>query len=52
MFFIKIKKEPQLRVHFLLSGGEKGIRTLDTFLYTRFPVVRLRPTRPSLHKGL
>ena len=33
-------------------GGEKGIRTLDTFLYTRFPVVRLRPTRPSLHKGV
>ena len=33
-----------------MFGGEKGIRTLDTVLgYTRFPVVRLRPTRPSLH---
>ena len=31
-------------------GGEKGIRTLETVLgFTRFPVVRLRPTRPSLH---
>ena len=27
-------------------GGEKGIRTLDTFIgYTRFPIVRLRPTQ-------
>ncbi len=24
-------------------GGERGIRTLDTLPYTRFPVVRLRP---------
>ncbi len=33
-----------------LCGGEKGIRTLETVLgFTRFPVVRLRPTRPSLH---
>ena len=31
-------------------GGEKGIRTLDTFIgYTRFPIVRLRPAQPSLH---
>lgn len=30
-------------------GGEKGIRTLDTFIgYTRFPIVRLRPAQPSL----
>ena len=34
---------------FLFFGGEKGIRTLETVLgFTRFPVVRLRPTRPSL----
>ncbi len=33
-----------------LFGGEEGIRTLETVLgFTRFPVVRLRPTRPSLH---
>ena len=25
------------------SGGEKGIRTLDTFRYTRFPGARVRP---------
>ena len=25
------------------SGGEGGIRTLDTFRYTRFPSVRTRP---------
>ena len=32
-------------------GGEKGIRTLDTFIgYTRFPIVRLRPAQPSLHR--
>src|SRR5450432_255590 len=24
-------------------GGERGIRTLGTFRYTRFPIVRLRP---------
>ena len=31
------------------TGGEKGIRTLDTFMgYTRFPIVRLRPAQPSL----
>ena len=34
----------------LVTGGERGIRTLDTFKgYTRFPVVRLRPAQPSLH---
>ncbi len=33
-------------------GGERGIRTLDTLMrYTRFPVVRLRPARPSLQMG-
>ena len=31
-------------------GGEREIRTLGRVLaYTRFPVVRLRPTQPSLH---
>ena len=25
------------------SGGERGIRTLDTLPHTRFPIVRLRP---------
>ena len=28
-----------------LFGGEEGIRTLDTLMgYTRFPIVRARPT--------
>ena len=27
----------------VLYGGEKGIRTLDTFRYTRFPGARVRP---------
>ena len=32
------------------NGGERGIRTLETLLTpTRFPIVRLRPTQPSLH---
>ena len=32
------------------SGGQRGIRTLDTLLtYTRVPVVRLRPAQPSVH---
>ncbi len=31
--------------------GERGIRTLDTFRYTRFPSVRTRPTMRSL-RGL
>ena len=31
-------------------GGERGIRTLERVLaVTRFPIVRLRPTQPSLH---
>jgi hypothetical protein len=35
----------------LYFGGERGIRTLGTLLtFTRFPVVRLRPAQPSLHK--
>ena len=25
------------------NGGEQGIRTLETFRFTRFPSVRLRP---------
>ena len=33
------------------SGGQRGIRTLDTLLtYTRVPVVRLRPAQPSVHR--
>ena len=28
---------------FLFIGGERGIRTLDTFRYTHFPGVLLRP---------
>ena len=39
-----------------LVGGESGIRTHGTFRYTRFPSVRLKPTRPSLraaeHNGV
>ena len=33
-------------------GGERGIRTLEAGLSqpTRFPVVRLQPTQPSLHR--
>ena len=35
-----------------ISGGQRGIRTLDTLLtYTRVPVVRLRPAQPSVHYG-
>jgi hypothetical protein len=26
-----------------ISGGERGVRTLDTLPYTHFPGVRLRP---------
>ena len=29
--------------YFVQDGGEGGIRTLDTFPYTHFPGVRLRP---------
>ena len=32
-------------------GGEREIRTLGTVLaVTRFPIVRLRPAQPSLHR--
>ena len=35
--------------HLLHFGGERGIRTLERVLtVTRFPIVRLRPTQPSL----
>ena len=45
-----IKKERHDKSRVFLFGGEKGIRTLDTFIgYTRFPIVRLRPAQPSLH---
>ena len=31
-------------------GGEQGIRTLETLLmFTRFPIVLLRPARTTLH---
>ena len=34
------------------NGGEEGIRTLETLLTpTRFPIVRLRPAQPPLHRG-
>ena len=33
-----------------IHGGEEGIRTLDTLMrYTRFPIVRARPTTRLLH---
>ncbi len=31
------------RIRWFFCGGEKGIRTLDTFRYTRFPGARVRP---------
>ena len=31
------------RLGTISNGGERGIRTLDTFPYTHFPGVRLRP---------
>ena len=34
---------PNLLKERVTSGGERGIRTLGTFPYTRFPVVHLRP---------
>ena len=38
-----INKKPAI-AGFLLIGGERGIRTLDTLLtYTHFPGVRLQP---------
>ena len=46
----KTKKLPKTSVFRELSGGQRGIRTLDTLLtYTRVPVVRLRPAQPSVH---
>ena len=43
------KKKPGI-FRFQVSGGERGIRTLERVLaVTRFPIVRLRPTQPSLH---
>ena len=46
----KTKKLP--RGSFFVFGGEIGIRTLVRFTaVTRFPVVRLRPAQPSLHKS-
>ena len=49
VFLHKNKKEGN-RLPFCFYGGEKEIRTLVGVLaQTRFPVVRLRPTQPSLH---
>ena len=42
LFQTDIKKYPA-RGSFFMSGGERGIRTLDTFPYTHFPGVLLRP---------
>ena len=43
------KEKPGTK-RFRVSGGERGIRTLERVLaVTRFPIVRLRPTQPSLH---
>ncbi len=40
----ELKKPPAFWAGgFFNSGGEGGIRTLDTFPYTHFPGVRLRP---------
>ena len=49
--FFSIKKNKAVRLDCLVFyGGEREIRTLGTVLaFTRFPVVRLRPTQPSLH---
>ena len=45
------KKTSEQAIHACSDvGGERGIRTLETLLTpTRFPIVRLRPTQPSLH---
>ena len=37
------QKGPPIRAALFDYGGEGGIRTLDTFPYTHFPGVRLRP---------
>ena len=43
------KKNSAPRMGYGIFGGEIGIRTLDAVsVHTRFPVVRLRPTQPSL----
>ena len=48
----QIKKEDILLKYVFFFGGETGIRTLETLTTpTRFPVVRLRPTQPSLHSA-
>ncbi len=36
-------KKARLQPGFFIYGGEGGIRTLDTFPYTHFPGVLLRP---------
>ena len=48
--FRKTKKQFQKLETAFHSGGQGGIRTLDTLLtYTRVPVVRLRPAQPPVH---
>ena len=50
LFLSVINRRSTPKLVCFFYGGEKGIRTLETVLgFTRFPVVRLRPTRPSLH---
>ena len=43
-------KEPVRRMA-THKSGEQGIRTLGGFTLTRFRIVRLRPTRPTLRGG-
>ena len=51
-FDFDINKGPYPIGKALHSGGEREIRTLGRVLaVTRFPVVRLRPAQPSLHKS-
>ncbi len=38
-----LHKKTRLKAGFSIDGGEGGIRTLDTFPYTHFPGVLLRP---------
>ena len=48
--FIKRKETATPNGMTVSFGGEEGIRTLDTLMrYTRFPIVRARPTTRLLH---
>ncbi len=47
------KKDTHFCGYLFPFGGERGIRTLERVLaVTRFPIVRLRPTQPSLQQYL